>query len=424
MAFEERPDNLASSVSVRVGFETARLRLLEIYSEGNEAQLSAYRIATQHSAATLGVRRVSIWALSEDGKTLSPELQFQDGQFFPHPGGVLKEEACPRYFEAIRSRRVVVVEDARNDPRTNQLLPYLEAYGIGALLDAPIYREGRLHGVVCHEHTDGPRPWTEKEAGFASAVADMLTILKQQAERAELRAAMYAQKQVVSQAQKMQALSKLGRVVIHDLANIMTIVTARMSMLGREANLELATRELGEALAYGNSLLSQLREFYDDRLPKSGVEVVQVIRSLESTLRATLGPSIQFKLDVQAEPTTLPVTRIEVEQLIMNLCVNAKDAISTSGSVEVLVKSEADRLLIWVSDTGVGMSEEQQARLFEPYYTTKPGHSGIGLAAVFGVVSRLQGRLDLDSAIGRGTTFRITLPIAAGPPSLDGPWSF
>jgi signal transduction histidine kinase len=408
----------------RLGFETARIRLAEIYAEGSDTQLAAYKVAASHSAATLGVGRVSIWALSDDGRELRCELQYEDGEFVLPSGRAIRQEDCPKYFEVIRSRRVVAVEDARADERTRALLPYLEEYGVYALLDAPIYREGKVHGVVCHEHTAGVRVWSEKESGFASAVADMLTILKQQAERAELRAAIDAQRQLLLQAQKMKALAKLGRVVIHDLANVMTIVGARATLISSEVDLEQASRELAEAVQYGNRLLVQLRDFYEQKAPESGIEVVKVIVDLESAIRATLGPSVKFTLSCTAAPTVLNISRVEVEQLVMNLCLNAKDAIVGVGEVRVVVSAEPDRLVVRVSDTGRGMNEEQQSRLFEPYFSTKAGHSGIGLAAVFGIVSRTGGRIDVKSELGAGTAFTITFPTKSEPTFVAAPWDF
>jgi signal transduction histidine kinase len=414
----------ATLPALRLGFETARIRLAEIYAEGSETQIAAYKIATRHSAETLGVGRVSVWSLSDDGQSLRCDLQYQDGSFAIDSSRTLSRSTCPRYFESIQSRRVVPVENARTDSRTNELLTYLSDCGIHAMLDAPIYRDGRVRGVVCHEDTRGPRVWTEKEAGFASAVADMLTILQEQAERSELRAAIDAQRQMLQQAQKMKALTKLGRIVIHDLANIMMVVSARATLLESEPNLQQASRELSDALQYGNRLLHQLREFYEYKIPESGVEVVAIIRNLEGAIRGTLGPGIHCTFMCEAEPTILAISRLEVEQLLMNLCVNAKDAIVGPGAVDIKVTSSSDRLVIVVRDTGVGMSEEQQLRLFEPYFSTKEGHSGIGLAAVFGIVSRASGLVDVKSGPGQGTTFTITFPTRPDADESAAPWDF
>src|SRR5262245_44945243 len=167
---------IMGDVSVRVAFETARLRLSHILAEGQEARQTAYRSACEHSARTLGVERVGIWFLSERGDSLSRVLQYTLSTNTFHQSGEIHRKGAERYFEALLSRRVVAAADAVRDPRTSQLESYLLKERVTALLDAPIYRDGHVIGVVCHEHVGGVRDWTEREAGFASAVADLLTI--------------------------------------------------------------------------------------------------------------------------------------------------------------------------------------------------------------------------------------------------------
>lgn len=417
-------DEPRDDLSVRVAFETARLELAQLYDESAEARTHAYRIACRHSAQTLQVAQVSVWYLSEDGEALECMLAYHLPSDEFRGGGRIRRTSCPAYFDAIRSRRVVVAHDAQNDPKTRELAQYLSEGGITSLLDAPIYRGGQVVGVVCHEHIGPERQWTEKEAGFASAVSDMLTILGQQAERAELQAAIAAQRQVEAQNQKMQALTKLGMVVIHDLSNVMTIVSARAALLAEEPDLHQATADLSEAIRYGNNLLKQLREFYNEREPSSGVDATEALRGLEPSIRAVFGKEVALSFSCPSELAYLSLTRMEVQQLVMNLCMNAKDALGgrSDGLVAIRAERLSDRLVVSVRDNGAGMSEATQARLFEPYYSTKKGHSGIGLAAVFGIVSRAGGQIEVDSALDRGTTFKITFPLSSSS-TFDPPWS-
>ncbi len=417
--------------AVRVGFETARLKLAQIRQEGAEARVSAYRIACRQSAQTLGVARVSIWMLSDDTAALARELRcvlLYDVRTDAYSsGGCLVREQCPAYFDAVQNRRVLVVEDAHRAPETAGLAQYLREANIGALLDAPVYRDGRVVGVVCHEHVGGARHWSEKEAGFATAVADMLTILSHQAEQAELRAAIDAQKQIEAQHHKMQALMKLGRVVIHDLGNVLTVATLRAGMLASEKDLPTASDEIGRVLGYGSTLLSQLRDFCEDRPPNSVIDAAAVLAPMQSVLSALLGgTNISLEFSCKTEPLELNMSKVELEQLVLNLCMNAKDAISGSGHIRVVAAQAGGHLELTVEDSGRGMDESTQGRLFEPFFTTKQGHSGIGLAAVYGIVERARGKIDVSSTVGAGTTFRVQLPLRPGPPdtSFDQPWAF
>lgn len=366
-----------------------------------------------------------MWLLTDDDESLLCMLQYELSKDLFTSGDKIPRMNCPRYFDLIRSRRVIVAEDARHDERTAELLPYLESANIGALLDAPIYRDGAVIGVVCHEHIGGTRHWAEKEAGFASAVADMLTILIEQAERAELRAAIDEQRQLESQHQKMQALSRLGRVVVHDLSNVLTVASLRAGVLDSEPDIAAATEDIQQVLRYGNELLRQLRDFCEERQPTASVEVVEAMRSMGPVLTALLGKGIEFSLSCDISPTHLSISKVEFEQLVLNLCMNAKDAIPGAGRVSVRVTKQPDQILIEVEDSGKGMDEMTQLRLFEPFYTTKAGHTGIGLSAVYGTVERAHGRIAVDSEVGKGTTFRIQLPLEpAESDTLEPPWGF
>lgn len=418
---------MSESGSVRVAFETARLRLSEIRAEGQQARQLAYRSACERSARTLNVERVSIWFLDNGGGTLSQALQYTlSSNSFTEQGSIQRRD-CGRYFDALLSRRVVAATDALNDPRTSQLEPYLRREGVRALLDAPIYRDGQVVGVVCHEHVGGPRDWSEREAGFASAVADLLTILIHQAERAELRAALDAQRELQVRHAKMEALVRMGRVVTHDLANVLLVASLRAGELSSRAQAAEASEEIVQVLDYGTKLLGQLRDFCYERASAQTVEAVALIRGLEPALRVLLGKSIDFRLECTLSSMEVHTSGIELEQLLLNLCMNAKDAVGQQGTVTVSLGSSDEGLLLEVRDDGCGMDEETQLRLFEPFYTTKRQHSGVGLSAVYGIVQRANGKVAVHSRVGEGTTFRITLPPTsprAVPEAPGDPWEF
>lgn len=350
-----------TDASVRVAFETARLRLSQILAEGQEARLSAYRSACEHSARTLKVERVAIWFLNERFDALTCALQYTLSTNSFQQGGQIARTGCDRYFEALRSRRVVAAADAQRDPRTSQLEPYLRRERVGALLDAPIYRDGRVVGVVCHEHTGGVRDWSEREAGFASAVADLLTILIHQAERSELRAALDAQREVLAQHQKMQALVRMGRVVVHDLANVMMVATVRAEDIAGDGDPRGASREVVEVLAYGNKLLAQLRAFCDPlgSLGPAEVDAAGLLRGMAATLRSLLGKGVEFQLECDPAEMSIPMSPVEFEQLVLNLCMNARDAIGGSAAARVRVslsRQPSGGALLEVSDNGCGWS--------------------------------------------------------------------
>lgn len=412
---------MGESGSVRVAFETARLRLAGIKAEGQQSRLVAYRSACERSARTLDVERVSVWFFNEARDALTRVIQYTLSTNSFDQGGEIRQRGAEGYFAALRSRRIVAARDALTDPRTAQLEAYLKREGVTALLDAPIYRDGEVVGVVCHEHVGGTRDWTEHEAGFATAVADLLTILIHQAERAELRAAIESQREMEAQHQKMQALLRLARVVVHDLSNVLTVASLRASEVSQEAESE-AAENVVEVIAYSGKLVAQLRAFCEQRESASKVEAVALLKKLEPALKSLLGKNVSFRLVSSVDAAELSTTPLELEQLVVNLVMNARDATGEHGEVSVSLSRSEEGVLLEVRDNGAGMDETTQARIFEPFYTTKPGHTGVGLAAVYGIVERAHGRLDVQSAVGHGTAFRITLPPVRS--ASDRPWEF
>jgi two-component system, cell cycle sensor histidine kinase and response regulator CckA len=399
---------------VRLGYEAARLRLAKIHDEGRETRGNASRIACEHSARTLEVDRVSIWFLSDDEECIHCSVLFELESNRFSEGLVIPRRESPTYFDAIRASRVMIVEDVHTDTRTAGLGDYLSKHHISALLDAAIYRDGQVVGVVCHEQVGAPRAWTEADAGFACAVADMLTILFAQAERAELRAEVEAQRELNAQHNKMRALTQLGRVVVHDLGNLLTVALLRAEALSHDPGSE-ASGEIAEVLRYSTRLLRQLQDFSNERAPGGIVDVGKAIRGLGSTLTALFGKDIDFKMLCAVEGVTLALAQVELEQLVLNLCTNAFEAMSGPGRAEVIATRDSGYVMLVVSDSGRGMDEATLERLYEPFFSTKAEHTGIGLAAVYGTVARVGGTIHVSSLVGHGTTFHVRLPIASAP---------
>jgi signal transduction histidine kinase len=403
------------------------MALSQLRSDGEGARRTAYEIACKLSAATLGVDRVSIWYLAREGEELVCSLQYERKVERFTQGGTLLRADCPRYFAAMTSRRVIAAHDALRDDSTSDLGAYLRQGNVGALLDAPIYRDGAVIGVVCHEQLGGPRTWSERDASFASAVADMLTILLEQADRAELRALLAAERQMQARAEKMEALQRLARVVAHDLNNVLCVALNQTQLIAAGLEAAESSREVSDVIAYGAKLVKQLSDFCNDRRAEQGVDLGHLVAGLEPALRALMGKSIRLEIDVEPGACPVNITAAEAEQLVLNLCMNAKDAITGAGVVRVAVRVEpsAGNAILEVSDSGSGMDESTQLRIFEPYFTTKSQHTGVGLMAVYGIVQRSRGSIYLDSAPGAGTTFRISVPMTLRESeSNELPWSF
>jgi GAF domain-containing protein len=154
---------------------------------------AALRSIARRDAETLGVTRVGVWLFEEEGRALACRSLY-DARTGQHENGIrLPAEEYPRYFAAMGEHRVIAAHDAQNDPRTSEFREaYLKPLGITAMLDVPIWRDGRVAGIVCHEHTDGPRQWSTEDQDFAVSVADMVSLALEAGDRARAQEALRA----------------------------------------------------------------------------------------------------------------------------------------------------------------------------------------------------------------------------------------
>ena len=405
--------------SGRVAFETARLRLARVQHSTGAARTSGFRLVTQVVADALEVARVGIWMLADRDEHLVCKLQFMRGRGELH-GETLDLRRFPRYLAALAERRAVAADDARTHPATSELgHDYLVPHGILSMLDGPIIRDGRLVGVICVEATAAARSWKQTEIDFVGSAADIVALVLEQADRVELEAALKEQTEQRLESQKLEALGRMARSVAHDLNNLLTVVLAVADDArgGSCATCLGASASLAGTAEVGRRLVRQLLDLGQrEAVPAATIDVGAVLAGMLPTLKALVGGDIALGLQASAEAPLVRMQQAELEQVLLNLVVNARDSIRGSGSIDIVLRDpfpddelSVDQLVLEVADTGSGMDEHTRAHLFEPYFTTKANGSGLGLATVYGIVMRAGGTLHVASTPGRGTTFRICL---------------
>ena len=225
------------------------------------------------------------------------------------------------------------------------------------------------------------------------------------------------------QSQKMESIGRLAGAVAHDFNNMVTVIAgfARIgiSELAPEDPLYDSLVQIDQAAQRAADLASRLLAFSRPQ-PAQPRNVVlnKQVRSFEKMLTPVLGKTIQVHLNLDHGEPTLHADPGHIEQILMNLAVNARDAMPTGGrlTIETRLLPATRQVLLRVSDTGTGMTPEVAARIFEPFFTTKGEGkgSGLGLATVYGIVKQTQGTIEVASEPGRGTTFTILFPTRAG----------
>jgi signal transduction histidine kinase len=243
------------------------------------------------------------------------------------------------------------------------------------------------------------------------------------------------------QAQKMEAVGLLAGGIAHDFNNLLTAIIGGVALMRRRLRdqpaLDREARDVEAASMRAADLTSQLLAFSRRQpLRPRAVDPNAAVHGVERLLRRVLGEHIRIELRLGDDARPVYVDPGQLEQLLVNLAINARDAMPHGGTL--LLETGNATLdasyaalrpevrpgaygFVAVTDTGHGMSPEVQARIFEPFFTTKgPGQgTGLGLATVYGVVKQSGGHVGVYSEPGRGTTFRVYLPMAKEAPSAD-----
>ena len=217
------------------------------------------------------------------------------------------------------------------------------------------------------------------------------------------------------EAQKMEAVGKLAGGVAHDFNNLMTAVIGYSDLLLRKA--DQGSKEKLEAIresaVRASDLTRQLLAFgRRQMLQTDELDLRDVVGQSKELLRTLVGDHVALETHIGPEPVLLHADRSQIEQVLLNLADNAGAAMPDGGTLTVAVTADHGDAVLTVADTGVGMDEATRARIFEPYFTTKPlsEASGLGLATVHGIVGQSGGSIAVATRPAAGTVFTIRLP--------------
>jgi signal transduction histidine kinase/CheY-like chemotaxis protein len=293
-----------------------------------------------------------------------------------------------------------------------------------------------------HRELEATREELVERAAELTATNDRLT--REMTERAAAEEARRAIEAKVLEVQKLESLGVLAGGIAHDFNNLLVAIMGNASLAlldlpedspARSSilDVEIASRRAGELarqmLAYSGR----------SRFRIEPVELSDLVRELLTLLQVSIGKGVILKLELPGEPIVIEADAAQLRQVVMNLVINAADAIGErSGTVTIrIARIEATEefladghagaglepgpfAALEVADTGMGMDPATKARIFDPFFTTKFTGRGLGLAAVLGIVRGHGGSLRVDSEIGRGSTFRILLPLSTFSPVPGG----
>ena len=302
---------------------------------------------------------------------------------------------------------------------------------------APIRDEkGNIAGVVLvfRDITERKRAEKDLRAAYDQSVAYAQELKEQIEERKRMEEEKKKVEAQLFQAQKMEAVGRLAGGVAHDFNNLMTVVIGHSDLmlmrLSKEDPLYNNVEEIRKAGERAASLTQQLLAFSRKQILKSKViNVNEIITNMKNMLRRLIGEGVQLQTALGSELGRVECDPAQIEQVFMNLVINARDAMPKGGKITIettnvdldetyaskhgIELKPATYVLLEVSDTGIGMNKEVQNQIFEPFFTTKEKGegTGLGLSTVYGIVKQSGGFIWAYSEVGLGTTFKIYLPV-------------
>jgi signal transduction histidine kinase len=343
-----------------------------------------------------------------------PELQGLD----------LDREGYTRWAEYLEVGRPIF-GDVEDFPESER--PLLEAQGIHSLLVVPIFAGSRWWGMIGFDACAGAHSWSKVEADVLHIASRTLGAVIHQQERETL----------LRRAQKMEALGRMAGGIAHDANNLLLVLTGELDILRhgledqglldaeRKESFALLEQTLRQSASFNRRLLefSKSREGRPELLPLGSI-----VRRAEPLLKQAAGAMVRTTISTVAGEPLVRVDTVQIEQALLNLVVNAKDAMPQGGTLQIAVEvpdvgdavasidgvPSGAWVRLRVTDTGEGIRAELLDKIFEPFFTTKGSDkgTGLGLSTTYNVVRGAGGHIAVTSAPGAGAEFRLYFPAA------------
>ena len=392
----------------------------------------AVQAITETASRVLVVERASIWLFQEDHSAIRLQDLYEAPTRQHSAGTVLPASQFPSYFQALeREEHALAAHDAHIDPRTCEFSSsYLMPLGIGAMLDAPIRHKGKTVGVLCHEHLDTRRTWSTDEMTVAVSFATVVTLAMEAMERKESENALRQAKERAENASA--AKNEFLASVSHEIRTPMNAIIGMADLLW-ETNLTPEQRKyLRIFRRAGGNLLNLINDILDlskvevghlelestdfdlSDLIEKAIEIL-AMRANEKGLELACHLSHDIPCAVIGDPNRL-------HQILINLISNAIK-FTDSGSVTVRVMQDPElptpgAIRFSISDTGIGIPPDKLVSIFESFTqahastTRKYGGTGLGLTISKQIAQLMNGRIWVESTLGKGSTFHCCVQLA------------
>ncbi len=310
---------------------------------------------------------------------------------------------------------------------------FAKILGVKSFICCPVICEGESVGILAVDNVRTKKPLVQSDLSLVQGVSSIIGASISIARHIEQEKLITEQ---LWNAQKLEVVGRLAGSIAHDFNNILTAVTGYAEVIqmksGEKSDLDREITGINKSVDRASSLIQQLLAYSRRQvLKETELDVNSVINGIEDILRHLAGKSIGIMINLDDNPHKVQADPGQIEQVLLNLIANARDAMPEGGKITIETKNillDADYRnqyecigagaysVISVADTGSGMGAETRKRMFEPFFTTKEvgKGTGLGLASAYGIIHQHNGHIDVSSAPGEGTTIRIFLPVVEG----------
>ncbi len=407
------------------------LSVLYELSQAVTGQLEVARLLQaihQQVGRVLDARNMVALLYDEERREFEVALQMQWGE--PDPAAPLRYSLGAGLITRVVERRQAIrASDYAETCRREGVEPVPASLRFPHWLGVPMIAGDRIvGGLILRSAT---HPFTEAGEQLLTNIASLAALAVRSARLYEERTRAYnelaaAQDQLV-RTEKLRALGEMASGVAHNFNNLLTAILGRTQLLLQTVAdptprkwLEVIER----AALDGAGNIKRIQEFTRIRRdqPFEAVDLNVIVQEALEISRPRWREEPQSKgVTIRVVSSLAPLQPVagdpgELREALLNLILNAVDAMPDGGTLSFATEARGERVVVTVSDTGVGMSEEVQRRLFDPFFTTKGPHgTGLGLSMTYGIVSRHGGEIAMESAAGKGSTFRLSFPVRRAP---------
>ena len=427
----------------------ALVRLGDVFSGQEDPDEVGFAVS-QLLGETLVVSRVGYGVIDTGTETITIERDW-NAKGTTTLAGVLRFRDFGTYIDDLKRGETAVVSDARLDPRTQSTASALEAISARSFVNMPVTEQGGLVALLYLNH-ESARQWPQEELTFLREVAERTraAIERRRAEKAlaalaasletqvrERTQALMEAEEALRQSQKLEAVGQLTGGVAHDFNNLLTIIRSSVDFLKRE-DLPAPRRAryveaISDTVKRASKLTSQLLAFARRQPLKPQVfDVSARVQDVSDLIQPLVGARIVIQVEPCASPCYTEADVSQFETALVNLAVNARDAMDGEGRLVFSVRgvhavppirghtgASGNFITVSVADTGRGIAASEISSIFEPFYTTKEvgKGTGLGLSQVFGFTKQSGGEVDVSSELGRGSVFTLYLPQVVSAPA-------